>query len=283
MLRQRLLIATLIVPPGLLVIWIGGWLFLIVIFLFFLIAVREYIQMMQQAGHRPAQPVLVGGVLALILAQALPAMMAGLLPIANLLSGGVLMLTLIVAVAWHLADYERGAPSSATDWAVTVAGLVYVGWAAGYGMLLRTLPDGRLWTLIVLGCIWLADTGAYVVGKRWGRRPLAPRLSPKKTWEGFAGGVIWAAGFGALFGVIGSTSVPPQSAIGAGSGFLIGLIVGLTGPIGDLGISMIKRQVGLKDTGNLLGAHGGILDRIDSWIVAIPLAYFAIKLFFPAG
>lgn len=280
-LRQRLLITMLILPPGLLCIWVGGWLFLIVIYLFFLTAAYEYVQMMRKAGYRPALLIVLSGVVVLVLAHSIPALIRELQPLAPLLSGGVLMLMLAAAITWHLVDYERGAPSAGTDWAITVAGMVYLGWAAGYGALLRALPDGRLWTFIALGCIWLADTGAYIVGKRWGRHPLAPRLSPKKTWEGFVGGVVWAMGFGALFGAIGSVAAPSGSAIGVGSGSLIGLFMGLMGTIGDLGISMIKRQVGVKDTGNVLGAHGGILDRIDSWIVALPLAYFAVTLFFP--
>jgi len=280
-LRQRLLIATLILPPGLLCIWIGGWLFLIVVLIFFLPAAFEYTQMMRKAGHRPALLVVLGGVLTLVLAQSIPVLLVGFQPSAALVTGGALTLMLTLALTWHLVDYERGAATAGTDWAITVAGMVYLGWMAGYAMLIRALPDGRQWMFIVLGCIWLADTGAYVVGKRWGRRPLAPRLSPKKTWEGFVGGLLWAMGFGMLFGAIGSMSAPQGSAVGIGSGAVIGFMMGLAGTLGDLGISMFKRQVGLKDTSNVLGAHGGILDRIDSWIVAMPLAYFAIRLFFP--
>ncbi|HLF03164.1 MAG TPA: CDP-archaeol synthase, partial [Anaerolineales bacterium] len=126
----------------------------------------------------------------------------------------------------------------------------------------------------------LADSGAYVAGKRWGRHLLAPRLSPKKTWEGLVGGLLAGALSGVLFGGLGSLVVPPESDVSALSGGIIGLVVAVTGVLGDLGISMMKRQAGIKDTSHLLGAHGGLLDRIDSWIIAGPIAYFVIVVFF---
>ena len=281
MLRQRLIISLLILPPGLICMYLGGGLYFAVFVVFFAIAAYEYVQMMRVGGLRPALPLVVGGVLALSIAQTLPIFWPASEPRLWLISGGALMALLIVATTWHLVDYERGAaPAAGADWAVTIAGLVYLGWGGGYFIYMRELPDGLWWTFIALPAIWLADSGAYVAGKRWGKHLMTPRLSPKKTWEGLVGGLLTGALSGASFGWLGSLVVPPESYVSALSGAVVGFVVATTGVLGDLGISMLKRQAGIKDTSNLLGAHGGLLDRIDSWIIAGPVAYFVIVLFF---
>lgn len=280
MLRQRIIVALLLIPPGIYSIAMGGLWYFGLLSIFFLAAAYEYGQMMRRAGHRPAVPLIVAGVLLLALSQAAPTFVPALEPRAALLSGGTLALMLTLATAWHLVDFERGAPSSGVDWAITVAGVAYLGWMGGYFLLLRALPDGLWWTMIVLPAIWLSDSGAYTMGSRFGKHLMAPRLSPRKTWEGFVGGILWGVAFGGLFGAIWSLAASPGSPIGFRAGTLMGLFVSLAGAVGDLGISMLKRQVGVKDTSNLLGAHGGLLDRIDSWVIALPLAYFLIVLLF---
>jgi phosphatidate cytidylyltransferase len=280
MLRQRLLIALLLLVPGVLSIFVGGLWYFAVLLLFFLIGAAEYAQMMQKAGHRPAVPLVVAGVLVLAVAQSAPILWPAITAWSAEISGGALVVMLVAASLWHVVDYERGAPASGTDWAVTRGGIVYLGWMSGYFMQLRALPDGLWWTFIVLPSIWLCDTGAYVAGKRWGRHLMAPRLSPKKTWEGFWGGLVWGTVCGALFGFITSFNAGPESSVGWLSGAVIGLVASLAGVLGDLGISMLKRETGIKDTSQLLGAHGGLLDRIDSWLIAGPLAYFVILVFF---
>ena len=280
MLRQRLIVTLLLLPPGIACIFLGGgWYFGLLLF-FFLPAAYEYAQMMRRGGHRPALPLIVGGTFLLASAQAAPAFWPALQPVAGTLSGGMLTLLLVVATTWHLIDFERGAPASGTDWAITVAGMVYLGWMGGYFALVRALPDGLSWTMTILPAVWFSDSGAYTVGSRLGKHRLSPRLSPKKTWEGYIGGIVWGVAFGALFGALSSFRAGPESAVGFRSGAIVGLFVSLVGTLGDLGISMLKRQVGVKDSSNILGAHGGLLDRIDSWIVAMPLSYFVILLFF---
>lgn len=280
MLRQRLIVSLLLLPPGIATIFLGGVWYFGLLLIFFLLAAYEYSQMMQKGGHRPALPLLIGGVFLLSLAQSAPALWPDLETQASLISGGALAALLVAATTWHLVDFERGAPASGTDWAVTVAGTVYLGWMSGYLMQLRALSDGLSWTMVVLPAIWLSDSGAYTVGKRIGRHHMTPRLSPKKTWEGFIGGVIWGVLSGGFFGWAGSFRAGPDSAVGIWSGMMVGLVASLAGVLGDLGISMLKRQAGIKDTSHVLGAHGGLLDRIDSWIIAVPVAYFIILLFF---
>ncbi|HLF01961.1 MAG TPA: CDP-archaeol synthase [Anaerolineales bacterium] len=280
MLRQRLIIALLIVPPGLLCIVQGGILFNLTLLAGYAIAAHEYAQMMQQGGHRPARLLIVAGVVLLASAQAAPVLWLELEARAWLLSGGVLMMLMVAATAWHMVDYERGAAASGTDWAVTLAGMIFLGWGCGYYIHLRALPDGMWWTFIVLPSIWLADSGAYIAGKRWGKHLMSPRLSPKKTWEGLVGGTVSGTLFGTFVGWLGSIALGPEATVGVMAGMSVGFVAAVASVLGDLGISMFKRQVGIKDTGNLLGAHGGLLDRIDSWLIAGPVAYFVIVLFF---
>ena len=280
MLRQRIAIALLLLVPGFLSMYLGGVWYFGVLMLCFTIASVEYAQMMQQGGHRPAIPLVVVGVVALALAQCAPILWPSLLAWPESLSSWVLMLMLTAVTIWHVLDYERGAPASATDWAISIAGIVYLGWVSGYFMLLRALPDGLFWTFIVLPSIWLSDSGAYITGKRWGKALLAPRLSPHKTWAGFWGGIFSGTVFGALFGLILSFFAGPESPVTWLSGGVGGLMASLAGVLGDLGISMLKRESGLKDTSNLLGPHGGLLDRVDSWLIAGPVCYLLILLLF---
>jgi phosphatidate cytidylyltransferase len=280
MLRQRLLVVVLLLPPGLLSILLGGWWYFAVLMLIFSLAAFEYGQMMQQGNHRPALPLIVGSVVVLALAQCIPILLPSIEAPPEWLGSGALVLALAAVTLWHAVDYERGAPYSATDWAVSIAGIVYLGWMSGYFMFLRALPEGLVWTLIVLGTIWLSDSGAYITGKRWGKRLMAPRLSPNKTWAGFWGGVASGIFFGAVFGLILGIRGGPDSAVTWLSGAVVGLTASVTGVLGDLGISMLKRETGIKDTSNLLGAHGGLLDRIDSWLIAGPVCYFVIVILF---
>jgi phosphatidate cytidylyltransferase len=108
---------------------------------------------------------------------------------------------------------------------------------------------------------------------------MAPRLSPKKTWEGYAGGVLGGALSSGVLSVFWHIGAGPQSALTWQTGALLGALIGALSPLGDLGVSMLKRQIGVKDSGHLIAGHGGALDRMDSWLVAVPVGfYFALIL-----
>jgi phosphatidate cytidylyltransferase len=119
-----------------------------------------------------------------------------------------------------------------------------------------------------------SDSAAYFVGRLWGRHKLSPRTSPKKTWEGYAGSVIGGLAFGAVVG-----GLPGTGALTWWQGALLGLLIGVLGTIGDLSISLIKRQVGAKDSSRLIPGHGGILDRTDSVLVAAAVGYYYLVWF----
>ncbi len=180
--------------------------------------------------------------------------------------------------AWYLRAYEQGAGQAASDLAAALGGVVYLGVLGGYLLDLRALPNGLWWFFFALPIVWVADSGAYLVGSRWGRRSLAPRLSPKKTWEGYWGGVV--AGFllalllGAYYAASGRLTVS------LGQAALLGLAVSMIAPLGDLTESLFKRQAGVKDSGRVFPGHGGFFDRIDSWLWAAALGYWIVNYLF---
>ncbi|MGE5375177.1 MAG: phosphatidate cytidylyltransferase [Bacteroidota bacterium] len=193
----------------------------------------------------------------------------------------LLVLSVLLAMTVHLLAFERGRNEAALDFAITVAGIVYLGWVGSYLLDLRQLPQGMWWWFIVLPLVFAADTGAYAIGSVYGRHKMTPRLSPKKSWEGYFAGVFTAVIVGAFFAYAFS-SLGPQPLYGLINplgGALLGLIIGAVTPLGDLGESMIKRLSGTKDSSNIFPGHGGFFDRIDAWIWGAAIGYFIIQYF----
>jgi phosphatidate cytidylyltransferase len=180
-------------------------------------------------------------------------------------------------MTWHLFDYERGRNQAGADFAITVAGIIYLGWIGAYLIDIRSLPDGLWWLVLVLPAVWLADTAAYFIGSRFGKHQLSPRLSPKKTWEGYWGGVffgtIGTAGLAVLWHRFGGPAVTWWQ------GAALGAVLSILTTLGDLGESMFKRQAGVKDSSQIIPGHGGVLDRMDSWLWAGALGYMLIVWF----
>ena len=189
--------------------------------------------------------------------------------------------TILIALTYHLIAYERGRNQAALDFSVTVAGIVYIGWIGSYLLDLRQLPQGGWWFMIILPIVWAGDTGAYSIGAVYGKHKMTPRLSPKKSWEGYFAGVFTSVLVGAFFAYSFSTLGPQPlgGLINPLQGGLLGLFIGAVAPLGDLGESMLKPQSGLKDSSNIFPGHGGFLDRIDSWIWGAALGYFMIQFF----
>jgi phosphatidate cytidylyltransferase len=269
MLRDRVAIALLLLPVVLWVIGVGGWIFALAIALVLGLCAAEYVLIFRRIGQRASMPLVVGGSVVLALARAwsgfdhAPAVLAALC---------------LAAMTWHLVDYERGATASGTDLALTLGGTLYLGWIGSYLISLRSLPDGEWWFLTALPSIWLADSAAYSIGTRFGRHKMAPRLSPKKSWEGYLAGIVAGAASGAALGALWSVGAGPASSLGPWTGLACGLLVAVLSPLGDVGVSMIKRQMQIKDSGTLLPGHGGALDRVDSWLWAGVLGYYAAVL-----
>ena len=189
----------------------------------------------------------------------------GDLAVVNVLLG-VALLWWVLATVWVMC-FPAGLPSGALlrgRKLVVGLALLVPAWLAL--VVLHGMPQGPRWLLLLLVMIWLADGGAYYTGRRFGGRKLAPRVSPGKTWAGFWGGL----GAGTLTGILGAPLLGLDiPTMGVYAGVCLVTVAGSV--VGDLTVSMFKRQMGVKDTGHLLPGHGGILDRIDSLTAAAPI------------
>lgn len=184
-----------------------------------------------------------------------------------LLLTSALVLSLIGILA------RRQKEGAFTSWVWTIAGILYIGWLLSHLVALRGLESGRNLVFLVLFVTWISDTTAFFVGRRFGRHKLAPSISPAKTWEGTIGGVCGAIVVSILF----FTPTLFQLPLACGQVILLSVLVSILGQLGDLIESLLKRNLGVKDSGRLMPGHGGILDRIDSLILAgIVVYYYAI-------
>ncbi len=266
MLRQRLLVAIVLLPLFILLIAAGGLAYDVLIIAALGVAAWEYWRLFKLGGYTPSPVVLIGGVLALAIARAA----TGFEWTPQLITAVVLL-----AMAVEVLDCRGQVEKAATNFTITVAGVFYLGWLGAYLISVRSLPDGQWWTLLVLPAIMFANSAAFSFGRRFGHTPLAPRISPKKTWEGYLSGVAFSALFTALLGMLWGLRAP---VITPGRGLLLGVTLAVVSPLGDLGESMIKRQFGVKDSSRILPGHGGIMDRIDTWIWAAAIGFYLIGL-----
>jgi phosphatidate cytidylyltransferase len=176
-----------------------------------------------------------------------------------------------VLAVWELTGLVRRARLSRLEqWAWIALGTVYIIVLLSSAILLRARPDGLGWMLVILVGTWACDTAAFLVGRSWGRHPLAPAVSPAKTVEGAIAGLAAAA----LVGLVASWAIAQPLARTVG----LGLVVGLGAITGDLVESAFKRKVGAKDSGWIVPGHGGLLDRIDSLLVSMFLGYWYVVI-----
>lgn len=268
---RRTLVVLVLLPVGLGLIYLGGWYFFAMVALILLLAAYEYVGLFQVGGFEPSIWVALGGTLLVVIGRQLNGFDS---------SGWILSLVVLGSMAYHLFAYERGRDQAGTDFAITVSAVLYIAWLGAYLVSIRNLEQGFWWLLLVLVPVWLADAGAYILGSMFGQHKITPRLSPGKTWEGYLGGIL-AAVLGAVVLVLLHQALTASSSeITLLSGAALGLVLGATSIFGDVGESMIKRQVGRKDSGNLLPGHGGAFDRIDSWLWAAAIGYYLIAGFF---
>ena len=183
----------------------------------------------------------------------------------------VFLMTLVAVLASRLFS-TRELKGSLVESAVLVFGILYVGLTLGHLLLTRALAGGEFLIIFVVLVTWAGDTGAYYTGTSLGRRRLAPVISPNKTVEGLIGGVAvaLAAAMGAGLWFLPSFSVADCLATG--------LLLSMAGVVGDLVESALKRSAGVKDSGALIPAHGGMLDRLDSLLFAAPAFYYYVTL-----
>jgi phosphatidate cytidylyltransferase len=249
----------------------GGVFYFLLIGVFLVGGAWEYVRMYRAVQVEPNEIVTIGGVL--VVATARFFFEEAAIPL--------FVLSVLLAMTIHLIAFERGRDQAALDFTATVAGIVYLGWLGSYLLDLRQLPQGNWWLMLVLPIVWGGDTGAYSIGAVYGKHKMTPRLSPKKSWEGYFAGLFTSILIGVFFSYAFSSLGyrPLGGMLTLPQGAFLGLVIGALAPLGDLGESMLKRQGGLKDSSNVFPGHGGFLDRIDSWIWAAALGYLMIQFF----
>lgn len=237
------------------------WVFLILVAAVVLMGLREYFAMIAQAGI--AGYSLLGSVLGLLLLLSFYFDGSWFLE-----WGFVAVLSLFIA--WWVSG--KGVEAALGPISCTLLGVVYVAGLSGYTLLIHQMEGGRNWVLFMFLVIWLGDSAAYYGGRRFGKRLLAPVISPKKTVAGAMFGLLGSLAGGSIaqFWFLQEVAWLPC--------LLVAAVCGIIGQFGDLTESLLKRSTGVKDSGELLPGHGGVLDRIDSLLFAGPALYFCYKL-----
>jgi phosphatidate cytidylyltransferase len=240
---------------------LGGWWFASFVILVMVVALGEFYATLRTVGYRP---VALFGLVGVAL-MGIGAARSGPLAI-----GGWAALTSVVVVLFYSLAPRRQALENT---AATILGMAWVGLLA-FAILISQGPQPVAYILFVVLLIAFNDMGGYFVGRSFGRRKLAVDVSPNKTVEGFFGGLIASMVVASIL-----TTFPAWEAIGIARGLVIAVVVGVIAPVGDLIESSIKRSIGVKDMGSVLPGHGGMLDRIDSFLLAVPAVFFALRGF----
>lgn len=270
----RVLSATVAIPLALAAIAWGGWAFTVAFSLLIYLAQLEYFQLVRAKGMLPAaKTTIVVSQILLVICQINGSLGDAVFPVAG------------TCICFYLLFQPKLA--TIADISASILGLFYGGYLPSYWIRLRNIGGsgleiwhgagvdlGGVYVLIVFSCIWASDIGSYVFGKALGRTRLSD-ISPKKTVEG------------AVFGLLSCLAVALIWAWQLGwaywwlTGGFLGIAIGIASLLGDLTESMMKRDAGVKDSGQLIPGHGGILDRADSYVFTAPLAYYFVTLVLP--
>ena len=268
-LLPRVVVTLLGLPCFIVITLRGGLFFLLLVDVILLLGLREFYAMMAGKGYRPYSAI---GIL------------CGLGVSWWVYRGGAaisLLLTLTLLLIMILELLRHDTSHAQAHIAITVLGVLYVGWLGSHLVLLRELPGlvgapydlGARLVFLVTAITWMGDIAAYFVGVSIGRRPLLARVSPGKTVEGSAGGILAASATGVVCALTFAPFLTPVA------GAILGLVGGLFGLLGDLVESLLKRDAGIKDSAVLIPGHGGVLDRFDSLLFTAPLLYYYLRSF----
>lgn len=284
-LALRLITSALLIPPVLWVCYVGGWLFVAVIIAFILLGLNEFYGLISAKGATPHR--LLGN------------LAAGLLPVIAYigdasLANTALTVTLLTLMILQLTKQEiRQAIASVSE---TFFGVIYVGWLLSYAVSVRFVSTelerrfgfpidpqvGFFYMVLCLVAVVGSDAGAYFVGRKYGRRKLAPLISPNKSVEGALGGTLAGGVLAVATKLFFTWFIPGDLArdLGWGAAFVFGVALAAFAVLGDLIESVLKRDAAQKDAGTLLPGVGGVLDRIDSALLGIPVMYYLLLAYY---
>ncbi|AZR72377.1 hypothetical protein BBF96_02585 [Anoxybacter fermentans] len=248
----------------------GGLPFLTAVLILTVLGLLEFYRMVSIKGKKPFKGVgVISGLILVLLTY---------FNNKSFVIGDIILPGLIVALfmVFSVQLIKNGTEDTIQNVAITFFGIFYVVGLISHFILLRNLKNPILPGInaiyFALICTWATDSFAYFVGKSFGRKHLAPNISPKKTVEGFIGGILGSFLAGLIYSIINGFS-PFKAGV-------IAFLIGIVGQMGDLFESALKRDAGIKDSGNLIPGHGGVLDRFDSAFFTLPLTYYLIILFF---
>jgi phosphatidate cytidylyltransferase len=259
---SRIFVVVVLLPVVIGLVYLGGWWLFALGLVGGLLALHELYEM-----ARELRPLVLGGYLGFVVTL-LALQLGGI----EWMLGGLLAAFVFAFVVYGLGGVRQSATQS---FGITLLGVGWMGGGIGCLLLIRDIPEFGFWAVMaVLFTVFAADTGAFFVGRTFGRHHMAPAISPKKSWEGLVGGVLAAVGmaFVILYKDRDEFLTIPQSLV-------LGLLIAVAAVLGDLFESAVKRDLDVKDSGRLLGGHGGVLDRLDSLLWAGPAAYFTILAF----
>ncbi len=269
---QRTLTALVAVPVIIAVIWFGAPWLAVLVLVAAALGIRELFHLLPpETGPLPTAL----GVLWAV-AMVLGAWVASDLHSFLIISAGILAAGAFAGLLWLVAYYSGGRALAASLY--LLAGPVYVGFLLAHSLMLREVGDsgnlGRDWLLFTLLAVFATDSGAYLIGRVFGRHAMAPNISPNKTWEGSLGGLACAVAAAIILGLLLDLGVPRWQQV------VIGAAVGVVAQWGDLLESKLKRLSNAKDAGSIIPGHGGVLDRLDSLLVSIPVVYYLLATVF---
>jgi phosphatidate cytidylyltransferase len=257
---SRILVTVAGVPIVLYLVYLGGWWLFGLAAFAAIVALHEFYVM-----ARSLRPLVLAGY-----AGALAALLGAQLGGAEWMLGGFMLTLLLAFLLYGIAETRQ---TATVTMSTTIFGVAWIALGLGHLLLLRDVPEhGRLAVFTVLIAVFADDTAAYLIGRLVGRHKLAPSLSPGKTWEGFVAGTVAAIAV-AFFALYEQDFLTIPESIG------LGAAVALAGAAGDLFESALKRDLDVKDSGQLLGGHGGMLDRIDSLLFAAVAAFYVVIAF----